>query len=134
MKTKQCNKCNKETKLAFKCEHCGAIQQWTMSEQLGFFKGLSNIKKGLYIGAFVIVATVSFQIFSGFETNSTSSRSSSSSKSTQKYHNVSGGSSSSISTCRTCGTSYTVASLPYGEYCSQSCCAAYEGVSSKCGY
>ena len=75
MKTKQCNKCNKETKLAFKCEHCGAIQQWTMSEQLGFFKGLSNIKKGLYIGAFVIVATVSFQIFSGFETNSASSSS-----------------------------------------------------------
>ena len=72
---------------------------------------------------------------SGSSSGSSSKSSSSSSReSTQKYHNVSGGSSSSISTCRTCGLSYTVASLPYGDYCSQGCCAAYEGVSSKCGY
>ena len=41
---------------------------------------------------------------------------------------------SSMSTCSTCGISYCVASLPYGKYCSQNCCAAYEGLSSKCGY
>ncbi len=38
--------------------------------------------------------------------------------------------------CYTCGTSYCSdrSSLAYGKYCSQSCCAAYEGISSKCGY
>ena len=41
---------------------------------------------------------------------------------------------SSISRCSTCGTSYCVEYLPYGQYCSQGCCAAYEGLSSKCGY
>ena len=41
---------------------------------------------------------------------------------------------SHISTCATCGTSYCVEYLPYDEYCSQGCCAAYEGISSKCGY
>ena len=46
----------------------------------------------------------------------------------------SSGSSSSVSTCKTCGISYNVANLPYGKYCSQNCCAAYEGLSSKCGY
>jgi len=49
-----------------------------------------------------------------------------------KYYNVTGGSSSSISTCKTCGISYTVANLPYGKYCSQACCRAIEGMSSKC--
>ena len=39
-----------------------------------------------------------------------------------------------MSTCSTCGTSYCVEYLPYGEYCSQSCCATYEGISSQCGY
>ena len=53
-------------------------------------------------------------------------------ESENKYYNVSGGSSSSISTCKTCGLSYTVAILPYGKYCSQGCCRAYEGMSSKC--
>ena len=68
--------------------------------------------------------------------SATSSSSSSSSSKTEEntYYNVSGGSSSSISTCKTCGISYTVASLPFGKYCSQNCCAAYEGLSSKCGY
>lgn len=41
---------------------------------------------------------------------------------------------SHMSTCYTCGTSYCVEYLQYGEYCSQTCCAAYEGISSKCGY
>ena len=41
---------------------------------------------------------------------------------------------SHISRCSTCGISYCVEYLPYGEYCSQNCCAAYEGLSSKCGY
>jgi len=39
-----------------------------------------------------------------------------------------------ISQCATCGTSYCVQYLPYGKYCSQNCCAAYEGLSSECGY
>ncbi len=39
-------------------------------------------------------------------------------------------------TCYTCGTRYCndYNSLDYGKYCSQSCCAAYEGLSYKCGY
>ena len=41
---------------------------------------------------------------------------------------------SHISRCSTCGISYCVQYLPYGDYCSQACCAAYEGLSSKCGY
>ena len=47
MKTKQCHKCDKETKLGFKCEHCGVVQQLTMSQQLDLFKGLTSIQKGL---------------------------------------------------------------------------------------
>ena len=73
MKVKQCHKCNKETKLAFKCDHCGSIQQFTIREQLDFFKGLSNIKKSLYIGALVIAAFISFQIFSSSGSSSSSS-------------------------------------------------------------
>ena len=53
---------------------------------------------------------------------------------TREYKNVSGESSPHLSTCRTCGISYTVARLPYGKYCSQSCCITYEGLSSECGY
>jgi len=41
---------------------------------------------------------------------------------------------SHMSTCATCGTSYCVEYLQYGEYCSQECCGAYEGLSPKCGY
>ena len=39
-------------------------------------------------------------------------------------------------TCYTCGTTYCnhYNSLDYGKYCSQGCCAAYEGISSICGY
>ena len=39
-------------------------------------------------------------------------------------------------TCYTCGTTYCndYNSLDYGKYCSQNCCAAYEGLSTKCGY
>ena len=40
---------------------------------------------------------------------------------------------SDISTCKTCGISYSVASLPYGKYCSQRCCTAVKGMSSDCG-
>ena len=76
--------------------------------------------------------------------SSTSKSSSSSSSSSRKTENTDyekkvcqdpyGNWHSHISTCATCGISYCVEYLPYGEYCSQGCCAAYEGISSKCGY
>ena len=42
---KQCHKCDKETKLAFKCEHCGNMQQWDNSDQIFFFKSLSILEQ-----------------------------------------------------------------------------------------
>ena len=131
MKTKQCNKCNKETKLAFKCEHCGAIQQWTMSEQLSFFKGLYNIKKGLYIGTIVIVATVSFQIFSGFETNSTSS-SSSNKIDTCKCLTSSGYYNSNESSCDRVINAYIGGN--WKGHMNQSQTAKWNQLKSRCGY
>ena len=83
--------------------------------------------------------------YSSYESKSSSSSSSyKSSSSSRKTENTNyekkvcqdpyGNWHSHISTCATCGTSYCVESLPYDEYCSQGCCAAYEGISSKCGY
>ena len=59
-------------------------------------------------------------------TNSSSDSSSgySSSQSTSKSKTI---------TCKTCGITYEGSTLPYGKYCSQRCCVAYEGMSSECG-
>ena len=70
---KICHKCNKQIKLAFKCEHCNSIQQWTMSEQLIFFKGLSNFKKVLYIGALIIITSITVQMVTLSSSTSSSS-------------------------------------------------------------
>jgi hypothetical protein len=49
----------------------------------------------------------------------------SNSNETKKYKNVLGGTSKHLSTCKTCGTSYTIETLPYGEYCSKNCYNVY---------
>ena len=146
---KPCHKCEKETKLALKCEHCGAMQQWDASDQMFFFKSLSSKWKALYAVGLIVVCylsfTVSYSFFSvddsGVSSKSSSSRSSSSSSSSyskpkKTCQDAYGNWRTYSLRCYTCGTSYCSdrSSLAYGKYCSQSCCAAYEGISSKCGY
>ena len=97
----------------------------------------------------VLACFLFFAIGSVDDSSSTSSKSSKSNSSSSSSSNYStpkqsknekvcqdayGQWHSYISQCYTCGTSYCVQYLPYGKYCSQSCCAAYEGISSECGY
>ncbi len=99
--------------------------------------------------SFSLVSLIIFFIFavgstddsSSSSSKSSSSRSSSSSSSSyskpkKTCQDVYGNWRAYSLRCYTCGTSYCTdySSLPYGKYCSQSCCAAYEGISSKCGY
>jgi len=95
---------------------------------------------GLICFLFLAVGSTEDSDSSSSSSKSSSSSSSSSRKSENTYNeekvcqDAYGNWHSQMSTCSTCGTSYCVEYLPYGEYCSQGCCAAYEGLSSKCGY
>tara|TARA_Y100001960_G_scaffold217658_1_gene227556 strand:+ start:93 stop:413 length:321 start_codon:yes stop_codon:yes gene_type:complete len=105
-----------------------------------------KILKNNFLSLMLITCFIFFAIGSIDEPNSGSSKSKSSSSSSSSYskpkkskndkvcQDAYGQWHSYISQCYTCGTSYCVQYLPYGKYCSQSCCAAYEGISSKCGY
>jgi len=82
---KQCHKCSKETKLAFKCEHCGTMQKWEMSDQIFFFKSLSSRAKGLYVIGMIVIFYIFYGIGTSIGSSSSSSRSSSSSSSYNYY-------------------------------------------------
>ena len=79
---KPCHKCEKETKLALKCEHCGAMQQWDWSDQMFFFKSLSSKWKALYAVGLIVVCYLSFTVsYSFFSSDNSTSRSRSNSSS-----------------------------------------------------
>tara|TARA_B110000467_G_C18071609_1_gene341672 strand:- start:255 stop:497 length:243 start_codon:yes stop_codon:yes gene_type:complete len=60
---KQCHKCDKETKLAFKCEHCGNMQQWDTSDTIFWFKSLSFTYKALYVIGILVLSYIFYTIF-----------------------------------------------------------------------
>ena len=114
-----------------------------MDNKIGKIGVIGNIVI-IVIGVIVIMADSNKSNTSSRTTSSSSSSSYQSSSSSRKTENTNyekkvcqdpyGNWHSHISTCATCGTSYCVEYLSYGKYCSQGCCAAYEGISSKCGY
>ena len=76
---KPCHKCEKETKLALKCEHCGAMQQWDWSDQMFFLKSLSSKWKALYAVGMIVVCYLSFTVSYSFFSSDNSAGSSKSS-------------------------------------------------------